>query len=164
MLLPAVVHSMQLESSMPPQQLNTAWLSVTFNLKEVSSMNQVMKIWNKHYVIIIPANCNNLAIHILKNRYQQRSVHQLLSGLFCFVQTSDGKIVAVHHASDEKNDAVDFKKSIASTLQANFKGTEQEEEDDPCTVWPHCPLPVHIWCVYYYDDPQSEYRMWIIQK
>ena len=47
------------------------------------------------------------------------------------MQTSDGKIVAVHHASDEKNDAVDFKKSIAAAFQANFKGTEQEEEDDP---------------------------------
>ena len=47
------------------------------------------------------------------------------------MQTSDGKIVAVHHASDESSDAVDFKKSIAAAFQANFKGTEQEEEDDP---------------------------------
>ena len=47
------------------------------------------------------------------------------------MQTRDGKIVAVHHASDEISDAVDFKKSIAAAFQANFKGTEQEEEDDP---------------------------------
>ena len=47
------------------------------------------------------------------------------------MQTSDGKIVSVHHSSDENNDAVDFKKSIAAAFQANFKGTEQEEEDDP---------------------------------
>ena len=39
--------------------------------------------------------------------------------------------MSVHHASDENNDAVDFKKSIAAAFQANFKGTEQEEEDDP---------------------------------
>jgi hypothetical protein len=47
------------------------------------------------------------------------------------VQTSDGKIVAVHHANDQSSDAVDFKKSIAAAFQANFRGTEQEEEDDP---------------------------------
>ena len=47
------------------------------------------------------------------------------------MQTSDGKIVAVYHSRDENNDAVDFKKSIAAAFQANFKGTEQEEEDDP---------------------------------
>ena len=47
------------------------------------------------------------------------------------MQTNDGKIVVVHHASDENNDAVDFKKSIAAAFQANFKGTEQEKEDDP---------------------------------
>jgi hypothetical protein len=39
--------------------------------------------------------------------------------------------VAVHHANDESSDAVDFKKSIAAAFQANFKGTEREEEDDP---------------------------------
>ena len=39
--------------------------------------------------------------------------------------------MAVHHASDENNESVDFKKSIAAAFQANFKGTEQEEEDDP---------------------------------
>ena len=47
------------------------------------------------------------------------------------MQASDGKIVAVHHAVDETDDAVDFKKSVAAAFQANFKGTEQEEEDDP---------------------------------
>ena len=47
------------------------------------------------------------------------------------MQTSDGKIVAVYHASNEANDAVDLKKSIAAAFQANFKGTKEEEEDDP---------------------------------
>ena len=39
--------------------------------------------------------------------------------------------MAVHHAVDANKDAVDLKKSIAAAFQANFKGTEQEEEDDP---------------------------------
>ena len=114
---------------MQSQQLSIAWSSVAPNLMEVSSVNQVMKKWCKHYdydkiVLAIFLGC-------ILNRYQQRSINQLLSGWFCFVQTSDGKIVAVHHASNENNDAVDFKKSIAAAFQANFKGTEQEEEDDP---------------------------------
>ena len=72
-----------------------------------------------------------MILMIYPNRYQRRSTNQLLSGWFCFVQTSDGKIVAVHHASNESSDALNFKKSIAAAFQANFKGTEQEEEDDP---------------------------------
>lgn len=58
-------------------------------------------------------------------------VDHVLSGWFCFVQTDDGKVVAVHHASTELDDAINFKKSIAAAFQANFKGTEQEEEADP---------------------------------
>ena len=46
------------------------------------------------------------------------------------MQVHDGKIVAVHHAVDENEDAVDLKKSIATAFQANFKGTEHEEEED----------------------------------
>ena len=39
--------------------------------------------------------------------------------------------MAVHHSVDEDDQAVDFKKSIAAAFQANFKGTDQEEENDP---------------------------------
>ena len=39
--------------------------------------------------------------------------------------------MVVHHAVDESEDAVDLKKSIAAAFQANFKGTEHEEEEDP---------------------------------
>ena len=39
--------------------------------------------------------------------------------------------MSVQHASDDSDDAVDLKKSIAAAFQANFKGTEEEEEDDP---------------------------------
>jgi hypothetical protein len=37
-------YALQLDSSIQPQPLSTAWLSVTLNLKEASSMNQVMRI------------------------------------------------------------------------------------------------------------------------
>ena len=47
------------------------------------------------------------------------------------MQASGGKILAVHHAIDENDDAVDLKKSVAAAFQANFNGTELEEEDDP---------------------------------
>ena len=56
---------------------------------------------------------------------------ELLSGWFCFVQTADGKVVAVQHASDDGESAVNLKKSIAAAFQANFKGTEEEIESDP---------------------------------
>ena len=58
-------------------------------------------------------------------------VGQLLSQWFCFIQTDDGKVVAVEHASDEKQGAIDLKKSIAAAFQANFRGTEEEKESDP---------------------------------
>lgn len=47
------------------------------------------------------------------------------------MQASDGKVVTVQHSSDDNDDAVDFKKSIAAAFQANFKGTKLEEEYDP---------------------------------
>jgi hypothetical protein len=58
-------------------------------------------------------------------------VGRLLSQWFCFVQTDDGKVVAVQHGSDEKQNAIDLKKSIAAAFQANFRGTEEEKESDP---------------------------------
>lgn len=47
------------------------------------------------------------------------------------MQTDDGKVASVQHASDEKESAVDLKKSIAAAFQANFRGTEEEIESDP---------------------------------
>ena len=56
----------------------------------------------------------------------------MLGGLFCFVQTEDGKVVAAQHAATGENDyAINLKKSIAAAFQANFKGTGEEEEIDP---------------------------------
>ena len=60
----------------------------------------------------------------------EKHVDQTLSGWFCFVQTEDGKIVAVQHNTNESDIAVNIKKSIAAAFQANFKGTEEEIESD----------------------------------
>ena len=55
----------------------------------------------------------------------------LLENWFCFVQTEDGKVVAVHHSPRESQNTVDFKRAIAAAFQANFKGTTEEIETDP---------------------------------
>lgn len=50
---------------------------------------------------------------------------------FCFVQsTSSGAILGVFHAQKEENWIVNFKKNIASTFQANYKGTAVATETD----------------------------------
>ena len=54
-----------------------------------------------------------------------------LAGWFCFVQTAEGKVSSVYHESTENSEAVNLKKSIVAAFQANFKGTEEEEEIDP---------------------------------
>ena len=67
---------------------------------------------------------------ILINRYHKKIIRNLLSGWFCFVQTEDGKVVAIQHAANESDEAANFKKAIAAAFQANFKGTSNEEEVD----------------------------------
>ena len=62
------------------------------------------------------------------------TANYLLSGPFCFVQTSDGKIVSVHYGPDEKPAIVNLKKAVAAAFQANFKYTEQEVEEDTLTT------------------------------
>ena len=54
----------------------------------------------------------------------------MLNGWFKFVQTEDGSIPAVFHPDAEDNNAVNFKKAIASAFQANFKGTPTTVEAD----------------------------------
>lgn len=68
---------------------------------------------------------------IIISRKQNEHVNNLLSRWFCFVQTEDGKVVTVQHASNEQISAVDIKKSIAAAFQANLKGSEEEIESDP---------------------------------
>jgi hypothetical protein len=53
-----------------------------------------------------------------------------LSGWFCFVQTSEGRVVSVFHSRTEDSEAVTFKKGIAAAFQANFRGTFEETEID----------------------------------
>ena len=55
----------------------------------------------------------------------------LLASWFCFVQTEDGKVVAVQYPRTESQNTVDFKRAIAAAFQANFKGTTEEMESDP---------------------------------
>jgi len=59
---------------------------------------------------------------------------KLMSQWFCFVQTADGKVVAVEHPAKENVEVVNFKKGIAAAFQANFKGTTVEEEEDTSSL------------------------------
>lgn len=61
----------------------------------------------------------------------QQSVNELLQNWFCFVQTTNGKIPAIYHPPSEPDDAVSLKKAVAAAFQANFEGTDEEEEIDP---------------------------------
>ena len=54
----------------------------------------------------------------------------ILNGPFCFVQTSDGKVVAVEYNPEEKTFVVNLKKGVAAAFQANFKKTASEIEED----------------------------------
>ena len=60
---------------------------------------------------------------------QQQYLADALQGEFCYVQTSDGKIVSVHYGATENEDAVHIKRSIASTFQANFDGHDVDIEE-----------------------------------
>ena len=60
---------------------------------------------------------------------------ELLQGEFCYVQTSDGKIVSVHYGTTANEEAINIKKGIASTFQANFDSDKSDvEEADPGSV------------------------------
>ena len=68
------------------------------------------------------------AYYVLK---PYRNFGMLLESWFCFVQTEDGKVVAVQHSPRDSEEIVDFKRAIAAAFQANFKGTSEETESDP---------------------------------
>lgn len=53
----------------------------------------------------------------------------LTKGEFCYVQTSDGKVVSVHYGMAENIEAVNIMRSIASTFQANFDGDNADIEE-----------------------------------
>jgi len=54
-----------------------------------------------------------------------------LKGEFCYVQTQDGKIAAVHFSPTDSHDGINIKRGIASAFQANFDHKEEVEELDP---------------------------------
>ena len=56
------------------------------------------------------------------------AANELLNDPFCFIQTSDGKVVSVQHKPNENISATNFKKGIAAAFQANFKRTTKEIE------------------------------------
>ena len=54
-----------------------------------------------------------------------------LQGEFCYVQTKDGKIAAIHFSPTDNHDGINVKRGIASTFQANFGHQMEVEESDP---------------------------------
>ena len=69
-----------------------------------------------------------------------------LKGELCYVQTSDGKILAIHHEKTDKHDGVNIKRSIVSTFQANFNSSKQDvQETDQGSIHTS-----HYRCMHYY--------------
>ena len=85
-----------------------------------------MQLFLSLIVLIITKTLLNTLIY----RYHHKILKNLLSGWFCFIQQDDGKVVAVQHATNESDDAINLKKAIAAAFQANFKGTTDEDEID----------------------------------
>ena len=56
--------------------------------------------------------------------------HDITDTWFKFLQTDDGSIPAVFHSNSVAKEALNFKKSITSAFQANFKGTSSKVEAD----------------------------------
>ena len=52
-----------------------------------------------------------------------------LDGEFCYVQTSDGKIVSIHHGLTDDFEGINIKRSIASAFQGNFDSTRTDIEE-----------------------------------
>lgn len=69
-----------------------------------------------------------------------------LKGELCYVQTSDGRIVAIHHGMTGNHDGINIKRSIVSTFQANFNGSKQDvKETDQGSIHNS-----HYKCIYAY--------------
>lgn len=52
-----------------------------------------------------------------------------INGEFCYVQTSNGKIVSTHYEMTDNYEGINIKRSIASTFQANFNGSKEDVEE-----------------------------------
>ena len=79
---------------------------------------------------------SSIHMHVCSNAVNHTSeMADALQGEFCYVQTSDGKIVSVHYGTTENDEAINIKRSIASTFQANFDRDKSDvEEADPGSV------------------------------
>ena len=58
-------------------------------------------------------------------------IEDRLKGEFCYLQTSDGKIVSIHYSPTDNDEGINIKRGIASAFQANFAGKTETEESDP---------------------------------
>ena len=73
------------------------------------------------------------------------------------LEVSEGKVGTISYARNMQQSitddlqAINLKKSIAAAFQANFKGTEEEEEIDPQSTHSHLKVPV---C--YYEDGRDQ--------
>ena len=73
---------------------------------------------------------NKIELHFIRIQETAQAAGQLLKEPFCFIQTSDGKVVLVQHKQDEVTSVVNMKKGIAAAFQGNFKQTTEEVEED----------------------------------
>ena len=110
--------------------LNIAWkLDKSLFLDPFSAANKRKSTFTHTHAVTVLSSlthyyystCRDLENYAMKN----------LAGWFCFVQTAEGKVSSVYHESTENSEAINLKKSIVAAFQANFKGTEEEEEIDP---------------------------------
>ena len=58
-------------------------------------------------------------------------LNKRLKGEFCYVQTSNGKIVSIHYSPTESEEGINIKRGITGAFQANFDNQEEVEESDP---------------------------------
>ena len=76
---------------------------------------------------ISPLYSSKIDNTILTNKNQTADfIADELDGELCYVQTSDGKIVSIHHGITDNYEGINIKKSIASTFQANFNGDKED--------------------------------------
>ena len=59
---------------------------------------------------------SSIHMHVCSNAVNHTSeMADALQGEFCYVQTSDGKIVSVHYGTTENDEAINIKRSIATS-------------------------------------------------
>ena len=81
-----------------------------------------------------------LFLHLCSSTVENKSIPDNflvdeLAGELCYVQTVDGKIVAIHHEMTDSFEGVNIKRSIASIFQANYNTiTKDVEEVDAGSV------------------------------